>query len=249
MLLREKSPWRMSIHFTERCGEYNGPLRIMEMSLYSNLTKGKRCRGLGNMTKKDRTYNPVGDTDSEKIFCSILNALKSEFSTLPSLPLLHDYLKEILDELVSHDKEGTILNFILGCGEHTLFAYSWPGSRPGSNVWNGLHYVVREPPFRQAALVDCDYEVDFSELAGEKDRVAVIATKPLTLNEEWVEFGRNELILFDEGKPLLASEDRMDAELAGHGLDSSVLDSAPLLKEDLRRHTVSKRSIFSGADI
>lgn len=213
------------------------------------LEKGQELPWLGKNVVGERTYNPVGDTDSEKIFCSILNALKEEFKTLPSLPVLHDYLKELMDEIVYKDEDGTILNFILGCGEHTSFAYSWPGSRPGSNVWNGLHYVVREPPFRQAALVDCDYEVDFSELAGEGDRVAVIATKPLTLNEEWVEFERNELILFVNGKPLLAPEDCMNAELAGHGLDSSVLDVSPVLKEDMRRYKVSTRSIFGGAGI
>ena len=70
------------------------------------------------------------------------------------------------------------------------FAYSWPGKRPGSDVWNGLHYVVREAPFSTARLSDCDYEVDFSEVAREGDRVAVIATKPLTVDEDWIELER-----------------------------------------------------------
>lgn len=197
----------------------------------------------------ERVYNPVGDTDSEKMFCSILNALKAKFTTLPSLPTLHGYLKELLDEIVSHDEETTILNFVMGCGENTLFAYSWPGKRPGSNVWNGLHYVIREPPFQQASLIDCDYKVDFSKLAGEKDRVAVIATKPLTLNENWIEFERNQLIVFDEGKPLLQPADCIDAEISGHGLSSDVIPPSPLLKEDARRFVLSKRSYFNGADI
>jgi glutamine amidotransferase len=66
----------------------------------------------------ERIYNPVGDTDSEKIFCSILNALKAEFSECPSLPELHDYLRILQDEIVDHDREETILNFLLTCGEH-----------------------------------------------------------------------------------------------------------------------------------
>ena len=197
----------------------------------------------------ERVYNPVGDTDSEKLFCSVLNALRARFRTLPSLPMLHGYLKELLNEIVAYDEEQTILNFIMGCGEHISFAYSWPGQRPGSTVWNALHYVVREPPFQQAALVDCDYQVDFAKLAGDGDRVAVIATKPLTLNENWVEFERNQLILFDEGKPFLESADCITAELAGHGLDSNAIPSSPLLKEDTRRFVLSNRSLFSGADI
>jgi predicted glutamine amidotransferase len=212
------------------------------------LKPGEDLPWIGNI-EGERVYNPVGDTDSEKIFCSILNAMKAKYKTLPSLPVLHDYLKTLLKEIVLHDEDGTILNFIMGCGEHTSFAYSWPGSRPGSNVWNGLHYVVREPPFRQASLVDCDYAVDFGELAGADDRVAIIATKPLTLNENWVEFERDQLILFDDGKPLLAPVDCMKAEIAGHGLVSDVIPPSNSLEEDARRFEVSTRSVFNGADI
>lgn len=184
----------------------------------------------------ERVYNPVGDTDSERMFCSILNALKCKFSTLPSLPVLHEYLRELLQEVVDYDQDRTILNCLLGCGQYVQFAYSWPGSRPGSNVWNGLHYVVREPPFKRASLCDCDYEVDFSQLADDDSRVAVITTKPLTLNEEWVEFERGQLILFDEGLPHLLPEDSLVSELSGHGLCSDCHPSHPTrLEEDLRR--------------
>ena len=44
------------------------------------------------------------------------------------------------------NNSATILNFLLGCGTYTLFAYYWPGYQPGSSVWNGLHFVVRLPP-------------------------------------------------------------------------------------------------------
>jgi len=193
--------------------------------------------------KGDKAYYPVGDTDSEKIFCAILNSLKVKFSTLPSLPVLHEYLRELLQEIVESDEEGTILNFLLGCGQYVQFAYSWPGSRPGSNVWNGLFYVVREPPFKRAALCDCDYEVDFSEVAGDDSRVAVIATKPLTLNEEWIEFDRGQLIMFDDGIPHLSPEHSLDSELSGHGLCSDYHHMQPLaLEEDTRRYKAKRLS-------
>lgn len=178
----------------------------------------------------ERIYNPIGDTDSEKIFCAILNALKAKFSTLPSLPLLHAYLQELLEEIVEEDKEGTILNFLLGCGQYVQFAYSWPGSRPNSNVWNGLHYTVREPPFKKAALVDCNYEVDFAQLAGEDARVALITTKPLTINEEWIEFERGDLIMFDTGIPHLSPKDSSKSQ---HMLESDYITKG--LEEDQRR--------------
>lgn len=199
---------------------------------------------LGDAIEGERTYNPVGDTDSERMFCAILNALKAKFTTLPSLPVLHEYLRVLLQQIVDYDKDQTILNCLLGCGQYVQFAYSWPGSRPGSNVWNGLHYVIREPPFRRAALCDCDYEVDFSQLADADSRVAVITTKPLTLNEEWVEFERGQLILFDEGLPHLLPEDSLYSELSGHGLCSDCHPSLPTnLEEDMRRFQKKKRSL------
>jgi glutamine amidotransferase len=166
--------------------------------------EGTELPWIGKGVTGDKAYNPVGDTDSEKIFCSILNALRAKFETLPEIDTLYQYLVELLDEIVEHDPEGSILNFILACGNQYQFAYSWPGKRPGSKVWNGLYYVVREPPFKRTSLIDCDYEVDFAQLAGEDDRVSVVATKPLTHNEEWIEFERGQLILFDSGTPKVA---------------------------------------------
>ena len=88
-------------------------------------------------------YNPVGKTDSEAIFCAILNALRTRFETLPTLPVLYGAIASLVNEIVALDSqyEGTtILNFLLGVGPHIQFAYSWPGAREGSSVWNGLHY-------------------------------------------------------------------------------------------------------------
>ncbi|GMI52491.1 hypothetical protein TeGR_g8363, partial [Tetraparma gracilis] len=97
--------------------------------------------------------------------------------------------------------EPPIFNFLMCAGGGVQFAFSYPGSRPGSTCWNGLHYVVRKPPFKSASLIDVDYNIDFANVTSEEDQVAVIATKPLTDDEEWVEFERNELILFEAGVP------------------------------------------------
>jgi glutamine amidotransferase len=140
-------------------------------------------------------YHPVGETDSEAVFCAMLNALRAEFTTLPTLPVLYEAIQRLCCEIVRGHEEKTIFNFLLGCGQFTMFAFSWPGSRDGSTVWNGLHYLVRWPPFSTAVLKDVDYAVDFSETNGEMDRVAIIATKPLTTNEKWKEFKKGELLM------------------------------------------------------
>jgi len=65
-----------------------------------------------------------------------------------------------------------------------------------------LHYVVRRSPFAAVHLADCDVTVDFSELTTPKDRVAVIATIPLTDNEQWLALPPNRITVFRDGAVL-----------------------------------------------
>lgn len=181
---------------------------------------------LGQTTPSDVIYHPVGDTDSEAVFCAILNALHVEFPNgLPTLPVLHEFLSILCNEIIAQHPESTIFNFLLGCGQHTLFAYSWPGKRPTSNVWNGLYYIVREPPFSTAKLLDTDYEIDFRRVTTPDDRVAVITTKPLTEEAGWTEFQRNELIMFNRGIPYRTPKCCQVAEEEGCGLSSKLVKS------------------------
>jgi len=168
----------------------------------------------------DIMYRPIGDTDSEAVFCAILNALKAEFEEVPTLPVLHCFLRKLCDEIIEGHTDDSIFNFLLGCGQYTLFAYSWPGRRQGSTVWNGLHYIVREPPFKTAKLVDDDYTIDFSTCTTPSDRIAVITTKPLTSEEGWHEFKRGQLLMFDNGLPYSTSESCAKVEALGRGLYS-----------------------------
>lgn len=175
---------------------------------------------LGKTKRGEMSYHAVGDTDSEAVFCAILNALKAEFSTLPTLPVLHETIRRLCNEIIAGHDDETIFNFLLGCGQYTQFAYSWPGRRPGSKVWNGLYYIVREPPFSTAKLIDVDYSIDFSKVTTAADRIAVITTKPLTNESGWTEFKRGELLMFDYGKPYSAPGDCEVAERQGRGLCS-----------------------------
>jgi predicted glutamine amidotransferase len=199
----------------------------------------------------ERCYNPIGATDSEAMFCAILNALRARFDTLPTLPVLHKAVASLCNEIVTSDDQNegtTILNFLLGCGPHLQFAYSWPGAREGSSVWNGLHYLVREPPFTTAHLSDCDYSINFATCTKEDDRVAVIATSPLTDDEDWVEIKMGELILFDDGLPHMAPDDCVDVELRKHGLESDVIPASPSLEVDMRRYQL-RSDFFQGTGI
>eukprot|EP00581_Thalassiosira_minuscula_P007215 CAMPEP_0183706604 /NCGR_PEP_ID=MMETSP0737-20130205/3377_1 /TAXON_ID=385413 /ORGANISM="Thalassiosira miniscula, Strain CCMP1093" /LENGTH=530 /DNA_ID=CAMNT_0025934051 /DNA_START=132 /DNA_END=1724 /DNA_ORIENTATION=- len=172
---------------------------------------------------KEPIYHPVGDTDSEAVFCAMLNALRAEFTTLPTLPVLYEAIQKLCSEIVRGREKETIFNFLLGCGQFTMFAFSWPGSREGSKVWNGLHYLVRWHPFTSAKLKDVDYAVNFNETNGENDRVAIIATKPLTEGENWKEMERGQLLMFDYGLPYSRPYECAGIERCGRGLSSRAI--------------------------
>ncbi|MDQ5879628.1 MAG: hypothetical protein QG638_2364 [Pseudomonadota bacterium] len=135
----------------------------------------------------DGSCLPVGNTDSERAFCWILQTLRKRFgNTAPAAEALFDAVREIALELGARGE----FNFLLA-GSDCLIAHAS----------TQLSYVVRQAPFTQAHLKDEDVTVDFSELTTEKDRVAVIATVPLTDNEAWQPMPPGTLWLFSEGSP------------------------------------------------
>ena len=58
---------------------------------------------------------------------------------------------------------------------------------------------MRQAPFAAAHLCDEDLTMDFSEVTTPQDRVAVIATTPLTDNETWTPIPPGTLVGFCEG--------------------------------------------------
>jgi glutamine amidotransferase len=133
----------------------------------------------------------VGCTDSELAFCDILERLLHCFPQGCSQP--EALYPEILTTAESMRAHGE-LNFLLSNGD-VLFAH----------CATKLAYLIRQAPFSRAHLVDEDYEVDFSEVTTPKDRVAVIATAPLTDNEAWTVIAPGELLMFRDGAPVNAS--------------------------------------------
>jgi glutamine amidotransferase len=62
-----------------------------------------------------------------------------------------------------------------------------------------LYYLVRSWPFSTAHLIDADMSIDFAKYTTPEDRVAVIATSPLTDNEVWTRFAPGDLAMFQKG--------------------------------------------------
>ncbi|MFL6676298.1 MAG: class II glutamine amidotransferase [Massilia sp.] len=135
----------------------------------------------------DGPFRPVGNTDSERAFCFLLQELRERFGDRPpELPALCRALAELVRVVALH---GTF-NMMLSDGT-ALFAH----------CSTKLCYVVRQHPFPTACLSDEDLSVDFSEVTTPNDRVAIIVTEPLTTNETWTDFAPGELKLFVDGLP------------------------------------------------
>jgi predicted glutamine amidotransferase len=135
----------------------------------------------------DDYFQPAGETDSERAFCCLLAGLRRRFGAQrPSRQALFDFVGAMAFDIARHGS----FNFILSDGELLL-----------AHCSTDLHYVVREYPFTSARLVDCDVEIEFGRHNHLDDRMAVIATLPLTSGEAWRAFERGELKMFVNGAP------------------------------------------------
>lgn len=130
-------------------------------------------------------YRAVGTTDSERAFCAILQRLSDMFNERPPI----EALCEVVHEQACCIGAGGSFNFLLSNGDILIARCS-----------TDLHYLVRQHPFDTAELKDLDVTVDFNQVTMPSDRVAVIATEPLTSNEQWTRVEPGECLVFHNGK-------------------------------------------------
>lgn len=131
-------------------------------------------------------YQPIGATDSEHAFCYILNVIRHEFRAPPRLNSLRRLLQKLAEDLSTLGE----FNFLL-CDSRALFSF----------CSTNLAYVQRQAPFARAVLADDDLEIDFQQVTTPRDRVVVVATAPLTRNEQWTVLRPGALQTFVEGQP------------------------------------------------
>ncbi len=129
-------------------------------------------------------YRPVGNTDSERAFCHLLEQLRRRYCQKPDTADLFACMAELTAEIRSHG----LFNFMLSNGEFLL-----------AHASTLLYYIIRQAPFGEAHLLDQDMAIDFAAVTTPNDRVAVIATLPLTRNEHWQQLAENELVMFAQG--------------------------------------------------
>jgi len=135
-------------------------------------------------------FRPVGDTDSEHAFCWLMQELAKAHAAVPTVDELTRTLAELLPQPARHGA----FNLLLSNGQ-ALWAH----------CSTELHWLERTHPFSAAHLADEDLSVDFAALTRPTDRVAVVATQPLTRGEAWQAFATGELRVFVDGRPSRAS--------------------------------------------
>ncbi len=129
-------------------------------------------------------FRPIGATDSEHAFCWTLERLRARFANLPTPRALETELAKLFAELGAMG----VFNVLLSEGR-CLYAYC---TKP-------LHFIERRAPFGRATLIDEDLQVDFSQVTTPDDRVAVVASAPLTRDESWSVLPLGQLSAFRDG--------------------------------------------------
>jgi glutamine amidotransferase len=145
---------------------------------HNGTVKGVTDRKLGG-------FRPMGQTDSEYAFCVLLSALQHDFRDAPERAALADAIAGHAGEL---GKLGSF-NFLLGDGDQLH-----------ARCATKLHYLIRKAPFAKATLADEDVTVDFAGVTTPRDRVAVVATTPLTRDETWTAGEPGAMWVFRRGK-------------------------------------------------
>ena len=117
-----------------------------------------------------------------------MDNLRTKFSGHPGT---HTQLKESLGKLFEHLDSLGVSNFILTDSKY-LFVY----------CSTKICWITRRAPFGKAKLIDEDMTIDFQKETSPKDIVTIVATQPLTNNENWHILKPKDFIVFKEGRKL-----------------------------------------------
>ena len=136
------------------------------------------------LDKEDLVFIPVGETDSENIFCALLTTMTADKIQFTDYQKIEKVLQEF-------NKLGK-MNLLFSEGDR-LYVYR------DKDGHNGLCLTERISPFGVKSLKDEDWEIDLAEEKSPGQRGFVIASHPLTKNETWTDLNQGMLMVFREG--------------------------------------------------
>ncbi|MDP1690892.1 MAG: class II glutamine amidotransferase [Burkholderiaceae bacterium] len=130
-------------------------------------------------------FRPVGDTDSERAFCWLMQEMAKAHASVPTVAELTHTLRELVPAIAAHGNFNLLLSNGQALWAHCSTALAW---------------VERAHPFCAATLADDDISIDLAAATTPQDRVAVVATEPMTRDEAWARFAPGELRVFVDGR-------------------------------------------------
>jgi transglutaminase-like putative cysteine protease/predicted glutamine amidotransferase len=139
----------------------------------------------------DSRFQPVGSTDTERVFCTLLGRIAARgWRSIGEahLPVLHEWLLEL-------NTRGS-LDVVLCDGQHVL-AYA---DRFGPD---NLHLAQLIPPYTALALADADVRIDLSRRGSRPCKGCVVSSSPLrgegVPDPSWRRLARGEVVLLRQG--------------------------------------------------
>ncbi len=140
---------------------------------------------LKQFSRRVGMYEPVGDTDSEDIFCDLMNQVRQ---ALPR-DAMPQQLTEVLVSLADSYRQQGVFNCLLSNGDW-LFSY----------CSSKMACITRRAPFGPARLCDAEVSIDFAAETTPQDVVSIIATEPLTSDEQWTLYQPGDWKLWQNGE-------------------------------------------------
>jgi predicted glutamine amidotransferase len=190
--IRDYAPFQSRIFIGHVRDASKGAHTLENTHPFTRVVRGREVALAHNGTLKDLplpleelTYSVIGETDSEVILCSLLTILERKGTGLEDFSTLERVL-------AGFNQLGT-MNLLFSDGDR-LYCYKDRGGH------NGLSLVERSAPFKPASLKDEDWRVDFREEKQPDQRGFVIASHPLTVDEEWIDLPQGSLLIFQEGE-------------------------------------------------
>jgi glutamine amidotransferase len=130
-------------------------------------------------------FLPVGTTDSEHAFCWMLGQLAARWSKPPAERPLRAAIADLAGEIAGRG----VFNMMMS-DSRSLFCHRS----------THLSWITRRAPFKAATLLDEDLTVEFAKHTSPTDVVTIVATRPLTGDETWMEMPKGKLVAFRDGE-------------------------------------------------
>jgi predicted glutamine amidotransferase len=147
----------------------------------------------GQLSFTSGEFSPIGETDSEFVFCNLLSWLSHRGIQLTDRNAFI-LLREKLIEINRFGK----LNLVFSDGRH-VFAYH---DRSG---YVGLYFLQRQAPYEVVRLRGQYLTINLAEFVDPNERGYLVASKPLS-DENWTRVNPGQLLVFSEGNSIFTSK-------------------------------------------